>query len=273
MESRLHRHILRLAAISTLVAAVLAPVLWFGAKRLERLAHQLEASEKKAAALQERLRHYGAELDAALERARAARQEAELEAQRAQAAEEARRQAERLREEAAEEALRARAETEEAQRELELIRLRRARELDRMQEALDRIAPTRRTPSGMVMTLADNAFRFDFDQATLRPENRETLSRIAGVLLASEGYRLFIDGHTDDIGTEEYNLDLSRRRAQAVRDYLVKAGIPAELITIQGFGKSQPLVKAATREARAQNRRVEIGIVDTIIQYDQAVRN
>ena len=142
-----------------------------------------------------------------------------------------------------------------------------------MQEALNRIAPTRRTPSGMVMMLSDEAFRFDFDKATLKPANKEMLSRIAGILLASEGYRLFVDGHTDDIGTDEYNQGLSERRAEAVQQYLVAAGIPPEVVAVQGFGKSQPLVKEQTKAARANNRRVEIGIVDTIVHYGQAVRN
>jgi outer membrane protein OmpA-like peptidoglycan-associated protein len=160
------------------------------------------------------------------------------------------------------------ASRQEALGELENMRQRRVAELDRMQQALNHIAPTARTPTGMVVQLANKSFKFDFDSAALRPENREMLSRVAGVLLASEGYRLFIDGHTDDIGTDEYNQSLSERRAKSVRDYLVKAGVPAGIIMVKGFGKANPLVKAKTREAREKNRRVEIGIVDTIIQYD-----
>lgn len=151
--------------------------------------------------------------------------------------------------------------------ELENMRRQRAAELNRMQQALSRIVPTARTPTGMVVQLANKSFRFDFDSAALKPDNRETLSRIAGVLLASEGYRLFIDGHTDDVGTEQYNQRLSERRAGSVRDYLVKAGVPADIIEVKGFGKSNPLVPAKSGDAREKNRRVEIGIVDTIINY------
>jgi outer membrane protein OmpA-like peptidoglycan-associated protein len=169
---------------------------------------------------------------------------------------------------AAKERLEALASRQKAVGELEQMRQRRVTELDRMQQALSRIVPTVRTSTGMVMQLANKSFRFDFDSAALRPENRETLSRIAGVLLASEGYRLFIDGHTDDIGTEEYNQRLSERRASSVRDYLVQAGVPADIIAVRGFGKSNPLVQAKTQDAREKNRRVEIGIVDTIINYE-----
>lgn len=151
--------------------------------------------------------------------------------------------------------------------ELESMVQRRQSELDRMQQALNQVAPTARTASGMVMQLADDSFKFDFDSAALKPANREVLSRIAGILLASEGYRLFIDGHTDDTGTDAYNQQLSERRTGSVRDYMVKAGVPANSITVKGFGKSNPLVSAKTQEARAKNRRVEIGIVDTIIDY------
>lgn len=171
---------------------------------------------------------------------------------------------------AAKERQEAQASRQQAVSELEDMRQRRVAELDRMQQALSRIAPTVRTPSGMVMQLANKSFRFDFDSAAIRPENRETLSRIAGVLLASEGYRLFIDGHTDDVGTDQYNRGLSERRAGTIRDYLVKAGVPADIIDVKGFGKSNPLVKAKTPDAREKNRRVEIGIVDTIIHYDTA---
>jgi OOP family OmpA-OmpF porin len=119
----------------------------------------------------------------------------------------------------------------------------------------------------MVVELANDSFYFDFDKATLRPQNREVLSRIAGVLLVSTGYRLSIHGHTDDVGTAEYNQGLSERRAESVAEYLKSSGIPAELIEVRGFGKNSPRVKAATQEARQRNRRVEIAIVDSMIHY------
>ncbi len=267
------------AILLVVVLAAVAGVVWYTVGRIKELNRQLAASERRAAEMNERLREYSAELEAAIERAREARMRAERAEKRAQETEEALRQTERQAESAARQrnrakqaAMAAQAEALRAKQQVEEIRRRREAELDRMQQALNKIAPTRRTPSGMVLTLADSQFRFDFDSAELRPENREKLARIAGVLLASEGYRLFIDGHTDDIGTEEYNQKLSERRAKAVRDYLVKAGVPAELIEVRGFGKTQPLVKAKTKEARAKNRRVEIGIVDTIIHYERAVR-
>src|SRR5437660_1123240 len=83
--------------------------------------------------------------------------------------------------------------------------------------------------------------------------------RIEGVLMTLQGYSIYVYGYTDDIGTQEYNLKLSGRRAQAVRDVLVQTGIKPGLITAKGFGKSDPRVKGDTAQARAANRRVEIG--------------
>ncbi len=142
-----------------------------------------------------------------------------------------------------------------------------------MREALGRIAPTRRTASGMVVELANDSFHFDFDKADLRPQNREILSRIAGVLLASQGYRVFVYGHTDDTGTAEYNQVLSERRARSVADYLVAAGLPQDIMQVKGFGKTNPRAANNTPAGRQKNRRVEIGIVDSIIEYQGQPEN
>jgi outer membrane protein OmpA-like peptidoglycan-associated protein len=154
-----------------------------------------------------------------------------------------------------------------ARNELTALRKQREQELDHMQEALNRVVKTRRTPTGMVMVLTDATFKFDFDKADLKPKSREILSRIAGILLASKGYGLSVFGYTDDVGSAEYNKQLSVRRADAVRDYLVDAGIESSTINASGYGKTNPLVKGTTEAARAQNRRVEIALTDSEIHY------
>lgn len=155
--------------------------------------------------------------------------------------------------------------------EVTRIREERNQEMNRLQEALSRIADTRRTAIGLVMNLGSDTINFDFDRANLRPENKELLSRIVGVLLTSDGYRVQIFGHTDDIGTAEYNQNLSLRRAESVRDYLAEAGLDPSIITVKGFGKSSPLLEGKSSEARAKNRRVEIGIIDTMVHFDNVV--
>jgi len=121
---------------------------------------------------------------------------------------------------------------------------------------------------GMVMRLGEDSLQFGFDEARIREQDKELLSRIAGVLLASHGYRLAIYGHTDDQGSARYNQKLSERRAEAVRQYFIDAGVPREIMTYQGLGESSPRVRGTSEEARQKNRRVEIGVVDTVITYE-----
>ena len=167
------------------------------------------------------------------------------------------------------EAQRARGAEAAAREEAEAIRKQREIEMNRMQEAFSKIVETRRTAIGIVLNLGSDRIEFEFDKSGLRPGERELLARIAGVLIASadQGYAIQVFGHTDDVGTEEYNQGLSERRAAAVRDYLVESGVQPDIISMQGLGKSMPLVADTTEAARTRNRRVEIAIVDTLIDF------
>ena len=216
------------------------------------LSEQVEEATEKVAVVAERSEEALIRASQAEENALAAARERDL-------AKRARAEFERIAESAKQEAQFAR---EEADR----VRKQREAQLDRLEETLNQIAETRRTALGLIMNLGSDTLRFDFDKATLQPENRELLSRIAGVLLASKGYRIDVYGHTDDIGTEQYNLRLSQRRAQAVRNYLVESGIDPGIITTKGYGKSSPRVPGTSPEVRARNRRVEIAIVDSVIE-------
>ncbi len=155
----------------------------------------------------------------------------------------------------------------QAQAEAERIRKKAEAEVNRLEAALGQIGETRRTALGLVMNLGSDYLKFEFDKADLRPEDKELLSRIAGILMTSHDYTISVNGHTDDVGTDAYNQKLSERRAQAVRDYLVKAGLSAEILSVEGHGKSRPLVTGNTDAARAKNRRVELGIVNIQIRY------
>jgi outer membrane protein OmpA-like peptidoglycan-associated protein len=154
-----------------------------------------------------------------------------------------------------------------AQAEAEQIRKRAEAEVNRLEEALGQIAETRRTALGLVMNLGSDYLKFEFDKAELRQADRELLSRIAGILLTSQDYTVSVNGHTDDVGSDEYNQRLSERRAQAVRDYLVKVGLPPGIVSVTGHGKSLPLVRGTSEQARAKNRRVELGIAHSRIRY------
>jgi outer membrane protein OmpA-like peptidoglycan-associated protein len=157
----------------------------------------------------------------------------------------------------------ARQQADQATQRAEEYRQERESELQQLQQALGQIAETRRTAMGLVMTLDSKSIRFDFDKANIKPEYRDILNRIAGILMTLKGYTVAVYGYTDDIGTQTYNLQLSQRRAEAVRDFLVQAGISPTILSARGFGKSDPRVAGDSDQARAANRRVEIGIVDS----------
>ncbi len=103
---------------------------------------------------------------------------------------------------------------------------------------------------------------FDFAKAHVRPDAERTLLEVAGVLQAYGERAVRIEGHTDAIASEAYNLELSRRRAEAVRDWLVSHGIAAERLRTVGHGESRPVADNATAAGRQHNRRVEI-VVET----------
>ena len=156
-----------------------------------------------------------------------------------------------------------------ARAEAEAARIRKAAEAERnrLEAALGQIAETRRTALGLVLSLGGDHLKFEFDKAELSARDRELLSRVAGILVTAKDYTISVNGHTDDVGSADYNQKLSERRAQAVRDYLVEAGLPAEILSVTGHGKALPLVRGSSDAARAKNRRVELAIANTQIRY------
>src|SRR5215813_10881371 len=250
---------LALGVVAIALTLVLGFVHLRSARRLERemtqLNQQTEALSRQVERAQEQSQTLAQQASQSAANAQAAAQQRDL-AQQAQSNSEA--QAELARQHAAAEQQRADHATQQA----EEYRQAREAELAQLQQALGQIAETRRTAMGLVMTLDSKSIRFDFDKADIKPEYRDILNRIAGVLMTLKGFTIAVYGYTDDIGTQIYNLQLSRRRAEAVRDYLVQAGISPTIMTTKGFGKADPRVPGDSEQARAANRRVEIGIVD-----------
>ncbi len=103
---------------------------------------------------------------------------------------------------------------------------------------------------------------FDFDKSTIRPDAAEILSEAARILREEPDVRVSVDGHTDARGTDEYNQRLSERRAEAVVDRLIELGVSRGRLQPQGFGESRPVASNDTEEGRAQNRRVELNVLD-----------
>lgn len=99
---------------------------------------------------------------------------------------------------------------------------------------------------------------FDFDQSYIRQEDFANLDQDVSTLKQWGDVKVEVAGHTDSIGTDEYNMGLSVRRADAVRSYLIDKGIAAERLIVKGYGESQPVADNATDAGRFQNRRVEL---------------
>jgi OmpA-OmpF porin, OOP family len=116
----------------------------------------------------------------------------------------------------------------------------------------------RQTDRGLELTLSD--VLFEFDKANLTPGALLSLAPLVTFLRENPDRTISIEGHTDSLGSDAYNQQLSQHRADAVRDFLVQSGISADRITARGMGKSYPVASNATEAGRQQNRRVEMVI-------------
>jgi len=229
----------------------------------ERLANERKASEEaQRAALEkeqqakQRAEEAGrqkAEADAAKAQAELERMRAESERQTALQDWQAALQKEEAARKAAQDADLARKRAEEEKAQL------RAKLLQQFSQVLD----TRDTERGLVVNMSD--VLFDTGKYTLRQEAREKLARIAGIVLNYPGLRLESEGHTDNVGGEEFNLKLSQQRADSVRAYLTSQGIAKTATTSSGKGFSIPVAPNDTAAGRQKNRRVELIVSGEVI--------
>lgn len=133
------------------------------------------------------------------------------------------------------------------------------------QAALASLAALKEEARGMVITL-NGSVLFRTDEATLMPGAETRLDQVADALASSKDRNVVVEGYTDSQGADAYNIDLSQRRADAVRDYLVRRGYPADRVQARGLGKTRPIADNATAEGRANNRRVEIVLERTAVR-------
>jgi outer membrane protein OmpA-like peptidoglycan-associated protein len=220
-------------------------------QQVERLNRRMGGTERQSQSLAQQAAQAAASAKAAAQQRDEAKQSEENSAAQAQSALQA--------------AAAAQQQAAQAEQKAEEYRKQREEQLQQLQQVLGQIAETHRTAVGLVMTLGEKSIRFDFDKAEIKPQYHDVLNRIAGVLMTLKQYSIYVYGYTDDVGTKDYNLKLSGRRAEAVRDSLIQAGIKQGVITTKGFGKSDPRAKGDSPQARSANRRVEIGIVDSRI--------
>ncbi len=192
-------------------------------QKIQQTQEQLQATQQQAAQAQQQLTQQMQQNQAEAEKARQTAQAAQAEL--------------------------ARTREELAHREAE------ARQL-RMQQELAAIAATKTEARGIVVTLP--SVSFDPGKTTLKPSAKKTLQKIANQLKASQNVRVSVEGHTDNVGNAEKNMQISEKRAAAVRDYLVSLGLPADRIVASGKGEADPVASNKTPAGRSANRRVEL---------------
>jgi outer membrane protein OmpA-like peptidoglycan-associated protein len=133
----------------------------------------------------------------------------------------------------------------------------------RLLAQLNQVLETHDTARGLIVSMPD--VLFDFNKYTLKPEARERLAKISGIVLAYPDLKLQIEGYTDAIGSDEYNQTLSDKRAEAVRDYLVTSGVSMNNVAARGMGKTDPIADNSTAAGRKLNRRVEMIVSGDVI--------
>jgi outer membrane protein OmpA-like peptidoglycan-associated protein len=209
--------------------------------RAQAVAAQEQAEKAMVEAQRMKQEAEAAAQEAASQRAEAEKAKAEAVAQQQVLAAEA----DKARQAAAQsDTLRQQAETEKQELRAKLL------------QQLNTILATRDSARGLVANMSDVLFRSGSFE--LLPGARERLAKVSGIVLAYPSLRLQVEGHTDSVGGDDYNQQLSEHRAESVRDYLVQQGISQQAIEAHGFGKTEPIADNDTAEGRQQNRRVEL---------------
>ena len=211
-----------------------------------------------------------ADAEAARQHAEQAQTQADEDARRRAAAEQAQAEAEKQQaaalvqqQQAQAQAEAARAAAEDADRQKQEAIRQKEEMRARLLAQLNQVLQTRDTARGLIVSMPD--VLFDFNKYTLKPEARERLAKISGIVEAYPGLKLQVEGHTDSIGSDEYNVQLSEKRAGSVRAYLVSNGVQPDNVSAQGFGKADPVADNSTASGRKLNRRVDMVVTGDVI--------
>jgi outer membrane protein OmpA-like peptidoglycan-associated protein len=219
---------------------------------------QAEQDRAQAEAARAEAEHMRAEAEEAAQQATQAKAEAEAARQAAVA------QQQQL----AVEADKARAAAQEA----DLLRQQAEKEKSelraRLLQQLNSVLETHDSARGLIANMGDVLFQTG--KFELKPEARERLAKVSGILLAYSSLKIAIEGHTDAVGTDEYNQHLSEQRAAAVREYFIGQGVAPPSVSARGLGKMQPIASNDSPEGRQRNRRVELVLSGEAIGTDVA---
>jgi outer membrane protein OmpA-like peptidoglycan-associated protein len=125
---------------------------------------------------------------------------------------------------------------------------------EHLKQQLNSVLNTQETARGLIVNMSD--VLFDFNKYTLKSDAQVKLAKISGILLTYPNLKMQVEGYTDSVGSDEYNLKLSQERATAVQAFLIEQGVQPGNITSQGYGKADPVADNSTNSGRTQNRRV-----------------
>ena len=132
-------------------------------------------------------------------------------------------------------------------------------------------AQVERVDDGIVVTFDENSgIYFATDKYNINADSQNTLNKLAGIFVEYPDTNILVVGHTDSVGSEEYNMTLSKNRAYAVTNYLIGKGLSSGRFTTNWFGESQPMYDNSTVEGRAKNRRVNVAILPSQKMIDEA---
>ncbi len=229
-----------------------------------------QAADKQAAdvAAKNAAQQQAADSQLQAQQAQMQSQQSQLEAEQAKAAkaqaDAARAQADAARAQAEAEAANARAQAAQANKSADDANAVR----EKLRAQLNDVLATSETARGLIVNMSD--VLFDTGKYTLKVTTQIPLAKVAGILEAYPGLKVQVEGYTDSVGGDDYNMKLSNDRAGAVRDFLVTQGVQPGNITAQGFGKGDPVADNSTSAGRAQNRRVNLVVSGDAIGVTQS---
>jgi outer membrane protein OmpA-like peptidoglycan-associated protein len=139
---------------------------------------------------------------------------------------------------------------------------------ERLKQQLNSVLNTQETARGLIVNMSD--VLFDFNKYTLKSDAQVKLAKISGILLTYPNLKMQVEGYTDSVGSDEYNLKLSQQRATTVQAFLIEQGVQPGNITSQGYGKADPVADNSTNSGRTQNRRVSMVVSGQSIGVQEA---
>src|SRR5581483_1701772 len=210
---------------------------------------QADRARQEAAAAQQRAQDQE-------NQARQAEQQLQQLQQQNQAAQQQLQQEAAARQQAEQQAAASQQQLQQTQQQLQQAQTDKEQVRQRLLGQLNQVLQTRDSARGLIVNTPD--VLFNLNSASLKPDARERLAKVAGILIAYPDIHVEVDGYTDNTGSLDYNQQLSQQRADTVRQYLVQQGVPSNSVDAKGFGPSDPIASNDSPDGRRQNRRVNL---------------